>query len=73
VPRFAIAFSVVAQTDAVAVAPTRLAQYYASALGIRIHELPFALEPFRVLAVRRPHPDPGAEWLVGLLKSMLSD
>ncbi|HMI91919.1 MAG TPA: hypothetical protein VK509_11175, partial [Polyangiales bacterium] len=73
VPRFLIAFSVVAETDAVAIAPTRLAQHYASAFGIRVHELPFALEPFRVLVVRRPHPDPGAEWLVALLKSMHTD
>jgi len=73
VPRFLIAFSVVGQTDAVAIAPTRIAQRYASAFGIRAHDLPFALEPFRVLAVRKPHPDPGAEWLVALLKRMHTD
>jgi DNA-binding transcriptional LysR family regulator len=68
VPRFMIAFAVVGQSDAVAVAPTRLAQRYAGAFGIRTHDLPFALEPFRVLVARKPHPDPGAEWLVSLLK-----
>jgi DNA-binding transcriptional LysR family regulator len=73
VPRFLIAFAVVGQTDAVAIAPGRLAQRYASAFGIRTHDLPFALEPIRALAVRRPHPDPGAEWLVALLKRIHAD
>jgi DNA-binding transcriptional LysR family regulator len=70
VPRFLIAFAVVGESDAVAVAPERLAKRFAGAFDLRVHELPFALEPIRVLALRKPHPDPGAEWLVGVLKQL---
>jgi DNA-binding transcriptional LysR family regulator len=70
VPRFMIALALVGQSDAVAVAPLRLAQRYGSAFGIRAHDLPFAVEPIRVLAVRKPHPDPGTEWLVSLIKGL---
>ena len=72
VPRFLIAFAVVNESDAVAIAPERIARRYAAVFGLTLHELPFALEPIRVLAVRKPHPDPGAEWLVGLLKELHS-
>lgn len=68
VPRFLIAFAVVAQSDAVAIAPARLARGYARNFGLRTHEMPFALAPIRVLAVRKPHPDPGAQWLVDVLQ-----
>ena len=70
VPRFLIAFAVVAETDAVAIAPGRLARRYAPAFGLRVHELPFALEPLRVLAVKRPHEDAGVAWLVGVMKEI---
>jgi DNA-binding transcriptional LysR family regulator len=70
VPRFSIAFAVVAESNAVAIAPTRLVERHARAYGLRAHELPFSLAPIRVLAVRKPHPDPGSEWLVSLLAQL---
>ena len=70
VPRFLVAFAVVSQSDAVAIAPERLTHRYGPAFNLTAHELPFPLEPIRVLALRKPHPDPGAEWLVGVIKAM---
>jgi DNA-binding transcriptional LysR family regulator len=70
VPRFLIAFGVVAQSNAVAIAPSRLVKGHARAFGLRAHELPFSLAPIRVLAVRKLHPDPGSEWLVSLLAQL---
>jgi DNA-binding transcriptional LysR family regulator len=72
VPRFLIALAVVGQTDAVAVAPFRLAKRHAKNFGLRLHALPFVLEPLRVLAVRRPHADPGVEWLFDVVKRLES-
>jgi DNA-binding transcriptional LysR family regulator len=71
VPRFLMAFAVVAQTDAVAIAPHGLARAHASAFGLALHELPFRLDPIRVLAVRRPQADAGTLWLLGLIKQAL--
>jgi DNA-binding transcriptional LysR family regulator len=70
VPRFLIAFALIAESDAVAIAPSRLARRHARAFGLRVHDLPFTLEPLRVLAVRKTHPDPGTAWLVTLLKQL---
>ena len=70
VPRFLIAFALVAQSNAIAIAPARLAKRHARAFGLRSHALPFALEPIRVLAVRKPQPDPGVQWLVHVLQSL---
>jgi DNA-binding transcriptional LysR family regulator len=63
VPRFLVAFAVVARSDAVAVAPRKLALAHAAGFGLEAHALPFTLPPIRVLAVRRPGPDRGVEWL----------
>jgi DNA-binding transcriptional LysR family regulator len=70
VPRFSIAFDVVAQSNAVAVAPSRLARHHARGFGLGLHALPFALEPIRVLAVRRPHADAGVAWLLDTIKGL---
>lgn len=70
VPRFAIAFEVVAQSDVVATAPSRLSRYYARRFGLSVHALPFALEPIRVLAVRRKHADAAVSWLLETLKTL---
>jgi DNA-binding transcriptional LysR family regulator len=70
VPRFLIAFAVVGQSDAVAIAPSRLAKRYASSFGLSVHELPFALAPIRVLAVRRSRPDRGVAWLLDAIKDV---
>jgi len=71
VPRFSMAFAVVAQTDAVAIAPHRLARAHAAAFGLSLHELPFRLDPIRVLAVHRPQADPGTLWLIDRVKRAL--
>jgi len=55
----------------VAVAPRRLARAYAAAFGLALHELPFRRDPIRLLAVRRPHADPGALWLLDRVKQAI--
>lgn len=72
VPRFLMALAVVGQSDAVSVAPRRLAQTHARAFGLALHELPFRLDPIRVLAVRRRQADPGTLWLVDQVKRALA-
>jgi len=71
VPRFLMAFAVVAQTDAVAVAPHRLARAHAKGFGLALHDLPFRLDPIRVLAVHRPQADRGTLWLLDRVKLAL--
>jgi DNA-binding transcriptional LysR family regulator len=73
VPRFAIAFEVVARSQAVALAPSRLARRHAAAFNLRLHTLPFALEPIHVVAVRRPQPDAGVAFLLETLKRVVAD
>jgi DNA-binding transcriptional LysR family regulator len=63
-PRFTIAFGMVGQTEAVAIAPERLARARAAAYGLETHELPFSLPPLHVVAVVRARAHPGVDWLV---------
>jgi DNA-binding transcriptional LysR family regulator len=70
VPRFSIAFEVLAQSNAVAIAPSRLARHQARRFGLSVHALPVPLEPIRVLAVRRPGADLGVGWLLETIKSL---
>jgi DNA-binding transcriptional LysR family regulator len=72
VPRFSIAFGVVGQTDAVAVAPSRLARAYAKAYRLALHDLPAPLPPIRIVAVRRDEPDLGLDWLMGVLRAVIA-
>jgi DNA-binding transcriptional LysR family regulator len=72
-PSFAIAFAVIARSDAVALAPSKLARRYARAFGLRVHSAPFKLEPIRVVAVRRPQPDAGVEFVLDQLKRVVAD
>ena len=64
VPRFLMAFPLVAATDAVALAPRRLAAAHAASFGVSLHALPFALDPLRVVIVRRADADRGVQWLL---------
>jgi DNA-binding transcriptional LysR family regulator len=73
VPRFSIAFAVIARSDAVALAPSKLARRYARAFGLRVHSAPFKLEPIRVVAVRRPQPDAGVDFVLEQLKRVIAD
>ena len=68
VPRFLVAFAVIARSDAVAVAPRRLALEHADDFGLAVHALPFALPPLRVLAVRRSGFDRGVAWLLEVVR-----
>ncbi|HKP57381.1 MAG TPA: LysR family transcriptional regulator [Polyangiales bacterium] len=68
VPRFLIAFAVVSQTQTVAIAPARLAQRHARAFNLRIHGLPFSLEPISVMIARRSHLDAGTAFLIEQLQ-----
>ena len=69
-PRFLTAFAMVAATDAVAIAPRRLAMAYAQTFRLSVHALPFALPPISVAAVRRPGPDRAADWLLDQLRPL---
>jgi DNA-binding transcriptional LysR family regulator len=70
VPRFGVAFTVVAATDAVALSPRRLVEAHGGALGLVAHELPFDTEPMRVMAVRRERADAAVRWLVELVRNL---
>ncbi|MFI5305792.1 MAG: LysR family transcriptional regulator [Polyangiales bacterium] len=72
VPRFLIAFAVVSQSDAVAIAPARLAKRYARSFGLTLHALPFALPPIRMLAVRGARADPGVDWLLEQIRTAVA-
>jgi len=69
VPRFLIALSVVAQTDAIATVPRRLALRHAAAFGLRVLPTPFPLDSFTVVAVSRKRTDPAIDWLVEQLRA----
>lgn len=61
-----------AESDAVTIAPSRLARRYARAFGLRLHALPFELAPIRVLVARRAQPDRGVDFLIEQLKLALA-
>jgi DNA-binding transcriptional LysR family regulator len=73
VPRFLIAFAVVARSNAVALAPTRLARRHAREFGLRLHVLPFPMAPIQVLMVRRQHADAGVSFVLEELKQVVAD
>jgi DNA-binding transcriptional LysR family regulator len=72
VPRFWIAFSMVAQTDAVTIAPEQLALQSAPEHGLRIHALPFAVQPIVIFAARRARADAGTHFLLQQLRLALA-
>jgi DNA-binding transcriptional LysR family regulator len=73
VPRFLIAFTVVAQTDSVATVPMRLALRYAEGLKLQILPLPFEYGPHSVIALRRAQAgaDPAVDWLVSKVRAVI--
>ena len=71
-PRFTIAFAMAAQSDAVCVAPRRLAQAYGAAFQLRLFDLPLPLPPIEVIAVRRPTPDLGIDWLLDQVRRTMA-
>jgi DNA-binding transcriptional LysR family regulator len=72
VPRFTTAFETVSRTDAVAIAPERLARAQANTFGLKIFALPRSLPHLQMVAVRRVHPDPGVDWLVASIEAILA-
>lgn len=66
VPRFFVAFTVVAESDVLATVPRTLAERYASMLGLQIVPLPFQFPPISIIALRRSETngDPSIDWLV---------
>lgn len=73
VPRFLIAFTVVAQTDSVATVPMRLALRYADALKLQILPLPFEYGSHSVIALRRAQAgtDPAIDWLLSKVRTAI--
>lgn len=71
VPRYSVAFALVADTDAVTVAPETLARESAREHGLQVHALPFAFPPFLIFAARRAHVDAGTEFLLRQIKLAL--
>ena len=65
-PTFFIAFAIVGRSDAVSVAPRRLARAYGSQFGLAAFDLPRALPPITLFAVRQEGRDAGADWLARL-------
>lgn len=65
-PTFSIAFAIVGRSDVVCVAPSNLARTYATQFGLVALDLPTALPPIRLFAVRREGRDAGADWLARL-------
>jgi len=63
----------VARSDAVATVPRRLAQRYARGFEIDLFEVPFAIEPFPVIAVQsaRRGEDAGEAWLMRCIRAAL--
>jgi DNA-binding transcriptional LysR family regulator len=68
VPRFSIALSVVASSDAIAIVPEGLARSHARQLGLRLHAMPFRVEPIAIFAARRAHADAGTLFLLEQLQ-----
>jgi DNA-binding transcriptional LysR family regulator len=64
VPRFSLALSLVAESDAVTIVPECIARRHARPLGLRVHPLPFRLEPIAIFAAHRVQPDAGTRFLL---------
>ena len=71
VPRFWIAFAIVAETDAVTIAPERVARRSAREHDLRIVPLPFAVPPIVIFVARRARNDPGTDFLIHQLRVAL--
>jgi LysR family transcriptional activator of mexEF-oprN operon len=65
VPRFLIALTVVAQSDAIAVVQRRIATRYADALRLQVLNVPYPTETFPIVAVHRQgRSDEAIRWLI---------
>lgn len=73
VPRFSMTFPVVAGSDAVAIAPRRLAESLGPVFGVRVHDLPMRTEPIEVLLVHRREPPAATQWLAECLRATATE
>jgi DNA-binding transcriptional LysR family regulator len=66
VPRFLTAFTLVAESDALLVVQRRLAMRYSKAFQLQVLKMPYATEPFSVVAVARQQDsnDVAIQWLI---------
>jgi DNA-binding transcriptional LysR family regulator len=66
VPRFFVAFTIVAESDGLATVPRSLAERYAAMLSLQVLPLPFHMAPISIGALRRSESngDPSIDWLV---------
>jgi DNA-binding transcriptional LysR family regulator len=64
VPRFSIAMEVAAGSDAVAIIPERFARSHARQLGVRVHPMPFRVEPIGIFFAHRSSADAGTQFLI---------
>lgn len=67
--------AIVAQTDLVGIAPTRIAREALRDAAVKLVELPFAIPPFVVAQYwhARAHLDPGHRWLRAVFVELFSD
>lgn len=66
-PTFSTAFAIVSRTDAIAIAPSRLAARFARAFRLKTAALPRPLGPLKIAAITRPTRDDGVDWLAARL------
>lgn len=66
VPRFFVAFTIVAESDGLATVPRSLAERYAAMLSLQVLPLPFHMAPLSIVVLRRSESngDPSIDWLV---------
>jgi LysR family transcriptional activator of mexEF-oprN operon len=69
VPRWEVAFAMVAQSDAIATGPRRLAEQQAERLGLQVLELPEASAGWNVSMVRRAGTDAALDWFRGEVRA----
>ena len=73
-PMFLSAFAAAAASDLIVTAPRRLALRFARRFGLRVHELPFAAEPFLIDMVRARSlaSDSAVDWFVEKIRQSVA-
>ncbi|WP_309642875.1 LysR family transcriptional regulator, partial [Phenylobacterium sp.] len=72
VPGWLAALDMVATTDAIATCPESLARRQAERLGLQVLIPDFEMWSFEIQAVRLEGDDPGIDWFMGLVRTILS-
>ena len=73
-PMFLSAFAAAAASDLIVTAPRRLALRFARRFGLRVHELPFAAEPFLIdmVRARSSASDSAVDWFVEKIRQSVA-